>query len=152
MPPPASCWAGDPPEFYLDENAVTKAVRRRLVALGYQVHTLGELYGSWDEARGTKDERWLPKVGEHGWAVIGSDLRIFERPHELEAYRTAKVHVFLLPGQSTVAERVALIDTCLSDMCARAISKQPDVWKLTLGGVEPYEIPRRPRTGRRPKE
>lgn len=41
-PPPASSLA-TPPEFYLDENAVKRAVRRRLEELGYTVHTPAQL-------------------------------------------------------------------------------------------------------------
>jgi hypothetical protein len=37
-PPRASSWA-TPPEFYLDENTVTRSVRRLLTGLGYPVHT-----------------------------------------------------------------------------------------------------------------
>jgi hypothetical protein len=78
--------------------------------------------------------------------VIGTDLKIFERPEELAAYRAAKVHVFLLPGQSTRAHRVTLIEACLSDMCSRATARKPDVWRLTISGVETYEIPKKPKS------
>src|ERR671931_2568906 len=114
-PPHASSWAGGPPEFYLDENSVTRSVRRRLSELGYTVHTPWELYGSREEALGANDQDWLPKVGKNGWAVIGTDLKIFERPEEPAAYRATKVHVFLLPGQSKRARRVALVEVCLAD-------------------------------------
>ncbi|MEO3786600.1 hypothetical protein ABGB12_25015 [Actinocorallia sp. B10E7] len=114
--------------------------------LGYRVHTPGELYESWSEARGQRDEDWLPLVGTRGWSVIGSDLKIFERPAELLAYRQAKVSVFLLPGQSRVDQRLALLETCLADMCVACIRKEVGVWRLTLHGIKPYEPPR---TGRR---
>ena len=50
-PPPASSWAA-PPEFYLDENAVTRTVRRLLVELGYGCHTPPEIFGSRAESLG----------------------------------------------------------------------------------------------------
>lgn len=146
-PPPASSWAAAPPEFYLDENSVSRKVRRRLLDLGYVVHTPGELFGSWDAARGVFDEVWLPEVGKRGWAVIGSDVKIFERPQELDAYRAAKVNVFLLPGQSKLAERITLIETCLAEMCTRCASRAVDVWKLTPRGLQPYAVPSSPRRG-----
>jgi hypothetical protein len=68
-PPPASSWAV-PPEFYTDENAGTRAVRRRLVGLGYVVHTPPELYGNSDEAQGALDQDWLARVGSHRWTAI----------------------------------------------------------------------------------
>jgi hypothetical protein len=44
-PPHASSWAA-PPEFYADENVVTKSVVRLLRNLGYMLHTPSELFGS----------------------------------------------------------------------------------------------------------
>jgi hypothetical protein len=89
-PPPASSWA-TPPEFYTDENSVTRAVRRRLISLGYTAHTPAELYGTWDDARGAADEDWLKRVAGRGWTIIGRDVKIYERPDELAAYRRARV-------------------------------------------------------------
>lgn len=59
-PPHASSWAAEPTEFHLDEHSAGRSVRRRLLDLGYTVHTPGELFGSWDDARGVDDEGWLP--------------------------------------------------------------------------------------------
>ncbi|MEV7968325.1 hypothetical protein AB0O34_20430 [Sphaerisporangium sp. NPDC088356] len=72
-PPPASSWA-TPPEFYLDENSVSRSVRKLLSGLGYQVHTPAELFGSRDKALGAPDDQWLPMVGQRGWVVIASDI------------------------------------------------------------------------------
>jgi hypothetical protein len=36
---------------------------------------------------GARDEDWLAKVGRHRWTVLGRDLKIYERPSELAAYR-----------------------------------------------------------------
>lgn len=60
-PPHASSWAA-PPEFYADENVVTKSVVRFLRDLGYVLHTPAELFGSRAEAQGTDDEIWLARV------------------------------------------------------------------------------------------
>jgi hypothetical protein len=109
------------------------------------VHTPWELYGSRQEALGADDQDWLPKVGKNGWAVIETDLKIFERPEELAAYRASKVHVFLLPGQSKREQRVALVETCPADMCTKASSRKPEVWRLTMAGVEPYRFPKKPK-------
>jgi hypothetical protein len=89
-PPPASSWT-TPPEFYLDENSVSRSVHKLLSGLGYSVHTPAELFGSRDEAPGVLDERWLPLVGQRGWLMIACDIHIFERPHEYQAYLKAKV-------------------------------------------------------------
>ncbi|WP_440100891.1 hypothetical protein [Streptosporangium sp. H16] len=139
-PPPASSWA-TPPEFYLDENSVSRSVRKLLGGLGYQVHTPAELFGSRDEALGVPDERWLPLVGQRGWLVIACDIRIFERPHEYQAYLLAKVAVFLLPGESKIEERKELITRNLSAMCSEASQLRAGVWRLTPRGLEVYEPP-----------
>lgn len=147
-PPPASSWAA-PPEFYTDENITTRAVRRYLTRLGYVVHTPAELYGTRDAASGARDEDWLSRVGPRGWTVIGRDAKIYERPAELDAYRRARIHIFLLPGQALVAELVHLIEVNLADICTLASSSQPGTWRLTIKGPEPYDVPAtRPRATR----
>lgn len=130
-----------PPEFYLDENSVTRRVRKFLVDLGYRVHTPAELYGRRDEALGARDEDWLPLVGQRGWIVIATDIRIFEREHEYQAYLKAGTLIFLLPGESTVAERVELIRRNLIAMCSHANQRGPGVWRLTTNGAERYQPP-----------
>ena len=44
-PPLASSWA-TLPEFYCDEDIITRSVRRLLVDLGYVAHTLAVLFGT----------------------------------------------------------------------------------------------------------
>jgi PIN like domain len=146
--PPASSWA-TPPEFYADENVVTRSVRGLLTGLGYTVHTPWELYGSRDAAMGALDEDWLQKVSGHPWTILGRDLKIYERPAELEAYRRARVQVFLLPGQATSAQLVHLVEINLARMCAIATTRQPGTWRLTETGPQPYDIPRKPRKRRK---
>lgn len=145
-PPPASSLA-TPPEFYLDENAVTRAVRRRLEELGYTVHTPAQLYGSREAALGAEDTDWLPRVGRHRWTVIGRDAKIYERPAEREAYMRARVQVFLLPGQARVADLVHLVEVNLVAICAIASGRTPGTYRLTNTGPQPYEIPGRRRRG-----
>jgi hypothetical protein len=111
-PPPASSWA-TPPEFYADENAVTRSVCRLLRGLGYTMHTPAELYGSRRAALGAADEDWLARVSRRRWIVLGRDLKIYERPYELEAYRRARVQVFLLPGEALAAELAHLVEVNL---------------------------------------
>ncbi|MBB6471156.1 hypothetical protein BJ992_000587 [Sphaerisporangium rubeum] len=95
------------------------------------------------------DEVWLPLVGRRGWIVIATDIRIFEREHEYQAYLKARVHVFLLPAESKVAERVDLVDRNLAIMCGHASRRGPGVWRLTPRGPEPYEPPAARKRGRR---
>ena len=132
-PPPASSLAA-PPEFYADENTVTRSVRNLLNGLGYVLHSPAELYGSREAALGARDEDWLARVGRHQWTVLGRDLKIYERPSELAAYRASKLQVFLLPGQARAAELVELVETNLAQICAISSSRQPGTWRLTVDG------------------
>lgn len=138
-PPPASSWAV-PPEFHTDENLGTRAVRRRLVDLGYVVHTPPQLYGSRDQSQGAADQDWLGRVGKHRWTVIGRDLKIYERPEELDAYKRARLQVFLLPGQAKVAELVELIEINLRHICAITPLRLVGTWRLTRTGPQPYDV------------
>ena len=136
-----------PPEFYFDENCVTRSVRKLLCDLGFVVHSPAELYGSREAALGARDEDWLLKVGVRRWTVLGRDAKIFERPSELAAYLAAKLQVFLLPGEARVAELVELVAVNLADICAIASGREPGAWRLTRRGVQAFEIKKtRPRT------
>ena len=139
-----------PPEFYADENTVTRSVRDLLTGLGYVLHSPAELYGSRDAALGARDEDWLARVGRHRWTVLGRDLKIYERPSELAAYRASRLQVFLLPGQARAAELVELVAVNLAQICAIASTRQPGTWRLTSRGPQPFEIAeRRPNPRRR---
>lgn len=127
-------------------------MRKLLSGLGYQVHTPSELFGSREKALGAPDDQWLPMVGQRGWVVIASDIHIFQRPHEHQAYLKARVAVFLLPGESKIEERTTLIAHNLSAMCSEASQFRSGVWRLTLRGAEPYVAPEAKGKGvRRPK-
>jgi hypothetical protein len=136
-PPPASSWAA-PPEFYLDENAVTRTVRRLLTQLGYQCHTPPEVFGSRAESLGAADTEWLAKIAHSGWVVLNRDAKIMERPHELLAYRAAKVHMFYLPGEATRDHLKHLVETNLQNIITHANDRKPEVWKITTRGIERF--------------
>ena len=138
-PPHASSWA-TPPEFYADENVVTRSVRRLLTGLGYSIHTPWELYGARDAALGARDEDWLERVSQRQWAILGRDLKIYERRTELEAYEKARVQVFLLPGEGLAAELAHLVEINLVEICTITAGRQPGTWRLTKNGLEFYEI------------
>ena len=99
------------------------------------------MYGSRDEALGAKDEDWLLLVGQRGWIVLATDIRIFEREHEYQAYLKAGTLVFLLPGESKVDERVDLVRRNLAEICSYANQRGAGVWRLTANGTEQYQPP-----------
>jgi hypothetical protein len=75
----------------------------------------------------------------NGWAVFGRDQRILDRELELRAYRNAKIHMFLLPGQAPRVEILHLLTINLTDICTRTSARRPNVYWLTRRGVEDYE-------------
>jgi hypothetical protein len=138
-PPRASFWA-TPPEFYLDENTVTRSVRRLLTGLGYSVHTPAELFGDRTASLGAADEEWLKRVTGRRWAIIGRDIKIYERPWELKAYRDARVQVFLLPGQALAVQLTHLVTVNLSQIGAITSSRKVGTWYLTESGPTEYDV------------
>jgi predicted ArsR family transcriptional regulator len=68
-----------------------------------------------------------------------------ERADELEAYRSAKVHMFYLPGEATRDHLKRLVETYLSDIITYASERTPEVWKITDRGVERFR-PRAPKS------
>ncbi|MBF6411246.1 hypothetical protein [Nocardia farcinica] len=131
-PPHASSWAA-PPEFYIDENLAGRTLRRTISDLGYVVHTPASLYGSRSAAEGTRDEVWLRDVGQRGWVVLARDTTILATPHELAAYRAARVHMFLFDGNATRAELVDALRSLLRDICTASSSGTPGVWRARCG-------------------
>jgi hypothetical protein len=99
---------------------------------------------------GARDEDWLARVGPRQWTVLGRDLKIYERPSELAAYRASRLQVFLLPGQARAVELVELVEANLAQICAIASTRQPGTWRLTDRGPSPFGISgKRHSSGRR---
>jgi hypothetical protein len=122
-------------------------VRRVLVRLGYRCHTPPEVFGTRAESEGATDPEWLKKVKGSGWVVLNRDAKIMERPHELTAYRAAKVHMFYLPGEATRDQLRHLVEHHLRLIVTYATSRTPEVWRITAHGIEPFKPPM-PRTRR----
>lgn len=99
------------------------------------MHTPAQLYGSAALAAGVPDEVWLAEVGRRGWAVIGRDTKIFERPLEAEAYRIARIHMFLFPGEATRAELVDLLNASLKAICTACMQREPSAYLVRRGGL-----------------
>lgn len=131
-----------PPEFYADPGTVTRGVQQLLARLGYVLHTPAELYGSAAAARDAPDEDWLAHVSGRNWAILGRDLKTYERPWELAAYQRAQVQVFLLPGQVRAAGLAHLIEVNLARIAAITSTREPGTWRLTSAG--PVPVPVRP--------
>jgi hypothetical protein len=120
----------------MDENVAGRATRRSLEDLGYKVHTPADLYGSREAAQGARDEDWLAKLTNRDWAVVSRDEHILQRPTELEAYKAARIHMFLLPNNVKRDDLIALLHGNLRDICTRAVERNPGVWRVTRRGLD----------------
>ncbi|WP_344429215.1 hypothetical protein [Amycolatopsis minnesotensis] len=129
----------------MDENAVTRTVRRLIVELGYRCHTPPEVFGTRAESLGVPDTEWLKKIAHTGWVVLNRDAKIMERPDELSAYRAAKVHMFYLPGEATRDRLKQLVEMNLRDIITHATDRKPEVWKITARGIERFAVAKRRR-------
>lgn len=116
-------------------------MRKLLVGLGYVVHTPPEVFGTRAESLGASDSDWLRKVARSGWVVLNRDAKIMERLDELTAYRAAKVHMFYLPGEATRDRLKHLVEVNLHDIVTCAADRNPEVWRITVRGVEIF-VPR----------
>jgi hypothetical protein len=122
----------------MDENAVTRSVRKLFRSLGYVVHTPPELFGSRAASEGARDEEWLSRI-RRDWVVLHRDLKIYEREEELAAYRRSGAQVYLLPGNAKAAELLHLVEINLDRMCSGATLRQQGTWRLTEAGLVPYD-------------
>ena len=93
------------------------------------MHTPRELYGNREAAEGTPDEVWLVDVAQHRWTVISRDTKILERPAEIAAYKTAKLHLILFPGQATAVMLVEAVHATLTEVCTVSARAVPGVWR-----------------------
>jgi hypothetical protein len=117
-------------------------VRRVLSQLGYRCHTPPEVFGTRAESEGATDTAWLKKVRGSGWVVLNRDAKIMQLPHELVAYRAAKVHMFYLPGEATRDQLRSLVEHHLRLIVTYATSRKPEVWRITSRGIEPFPSPK----------
>ncbi|MCT1354160.1 hypothetical protein [Gordonia hongkongensis] len=105
-------------------------MRRSIEDLGYIVHTPAAVYGTRAAAEGTPDERWLRDVGRNGWAAIGRDTTILVTPSELQAYKRARIHLFLFHGHATRQQLIDALHANLRDICTHCMSGTPSVWRV----------------------
>jgi len=111
-----------------------------LTDLGYKCHTPPEVFGTRVESEGAEDTEWLNKIARTGWIVLNRDAKIMERPHELTAYRAARVHMFYLPGEATRDHLKWLIEKHLRAIVSYATSRTPQVWRITDREIEPFVL------------
>jgi hypothetical protein len=93
------------------------------------------LFASKEAAYGVADTEWLRRVAGTGWAVIGRDAKIAERPHELAAYKAAHVHMFLLPGDATLQRLIELLAISLKEICTTWAASRTGIWKVRPSGL-----------------
>jgi hypothetical protein len=104
-----------------------------LRGLGLEIQTHDQHFG-----QSTKDEEWIPVIGEYGWPVLTNDKNILSRPIALKAYKAAGVRLFVLAkkGYSTADSWVQIIERHLkSILVLAAYAPPPFLAKITEGNV-----------------
>jgi predicted nuclease of predicted toxin-antitoxin system len=82
--------------FFFDNNiSLNMARAMELLDIECCVRHLQEQF-----EEGTKDEEWLPFVGDNGYILVTRDKKITKRKGELEAYKRHKVGAFILTGKN----------------------------------------------------
>lgn len=82
-------------KFFFDNNiSRNMAHAMELLDVGCRVLHLQDQF-----EEGTKDEDWLPFVGNNGYILVTRDKKITKRRAELEAYKRHKVGAFILTGK-----------------------------------------------------
>lgn len=67
-------------------------------------------------------------------------MKIYERPWELEAYRHARVQVFLLPGQALATQLGHLVMINLREIGTITSGRTVGTWYLTESGPAEYDV------------
>ncbi|GHJ10205.1 hypothetical protein TPA0907_45720 [Micromonospora humidisoli] len=116
-----------------------RSLRKFIADLGYQVHSPASVFGRSRLDDGLEDTDWLPIVGAKGWVVFGRDQNILKREKELRALLDARVHMFLCPGEALRAQIIELVQLNLTEICAMASARRPNIYWLKPDGVVSYE-------------
>ena len=69
-----------------------------------------------------------------------ADVKIYERPWELAAYRRARVQVFLLPGGALAVHLAHLVAANLSEIGIITSGRKIGTWYLTESGPAEYDV------------
>lgn len=94
-----------PPEFLIDRSLGRHVLARSLADVGFQVHTLADVYGDREES--VADVEWLERAGREGWVVLTKDARIRYRSTELAAIRSSGAKVFVVSAKKLTGPQIA---------------------------------------------
>lgn len=87
---------------------------------------------------GVADEKFLPKVGKHGWILITADWHQRYRPREIADIRRYRVRHFSMPGNLGAEAMAKLLVTSKNDIRACCKDNIPPISASILrnGGVK----------------
>ena len=125
-----------PLEVFCDRSLGKHQVPDALRAVGWQVHTMADVYGE-EQAQHLPDERWLADAGTRGWVVLHKDANI-ARLHqgqpgpELAALIGAGVRAFCLMSAQLPGEEQALRFVAASAEIERIARSQPGTFMYGL--------------------
>jgi PIN like domain len=120
--------------FYLDENWDCPDVKDELHRAGIRYR----IYKQDVPANvGTRDEAFLPKVGQRGWVLVTADWHQRYRPREIADLRLYKVRHFALPGNLGASAMAKLLVATKNDIRACCRDNEPPISASVMrqGGV-----------------
>lgn len=120
------------PTLFIDRDAWSHQLDRALRAAGIPFVAHRDHFDD-----DTPDPDWLSAVGRRGWIVLTRDQRIRNRPNELRAARSARLHVFALTSGNLPAAEAVRIVLAAWPAIQRAVAETapPMFWSITRGGV-----------------
>lgn len=82
------------------------------------------------------DEEWLAVAGREDWIVITRDQAIRRKPNELQAFRDARLSLFVLAsGNATAADTARLLVGLYPKILELAkAAERPAMYSVTLSG------------------
>jgi PIN like domain len=101
-----------------------------LAQAGYDVRSYA------DHFRGSKDEEWLPAVGDAHWVVITKDQNIRRNQLEIDAILNAGVRAFVVTAGGMHREnQVGLLLRVMPKICRICHQRGPFIFNITGSGL-----------------
>ena len=124
----------------LVDRCLTPTLARALKTFGFQVLTLGEIYGN--DGQHIYDTTWIADAGANDYVVFTANPAMYFVPHERAAILAAGTKIFSISNPQQSREGRALIfGRHMLQIIRRARKPGPCFWRLTPGRNVQRDIP-----------
>lgn len=122
------------PVFFLDRGLGRHFVVEAIVAAGYKVKPMTDVYPNGLDQR-VADDEWIARAAAEGWVALTKDASIV-RDHK-DALAASTLRVFALNNANLTGPQMAeRYRTNLNRIVMRARRPGPDVYVVTRSGLE----------------